>query len=582
MSVRSYIRAYYPLRRAAVVLVLCVLAGSIPAVLIPIESNLVDEAISGIYSGTVSLFLCYLGIYLMLLALTSVLESLLLRNTEQHTIRIEKTMDSQRVQKAIAVAFPITETQEFHDLLEKSGKAATLDADCYRAMQGALIGSVKIITSLAVLMTIDVRLVVLLSVFLIIGIAIHSIAAKNADGFWGEYIQNMRHANYDSSLLLHREYAAERKIFGYGQEIGARYDRDFSDAVKKNSVLGKRRLRAEVVVTIFSAVYSTAAFFILLHPLYAGHITLGAFIAAFTAANKLRGVSNQIYDAVFTLSGSFKQMSGFFTFLGLEETENTVSDQTVDLSAGIEFQNVSFAYPNADTPVLENVSFTLHPGKHYALVGENGCGKTTLVKLLLGLYRPTQGTILVGGKDVQSMTDAEKHLLFSVMFQDFYRYPLSVRENAALGAEVSPSDEEIRSILSILGVRNPSVCADGGLDTNLMPLKNGGVNLSGGEWQKLAAARCLLSGAPIAILDEPNAALDPLSEAAFYRTCGERLAEKTTLFISHRLGSVKQADEIMVLCDKKLVAMAHHEVLMDTCEYYANLFETQRGLYYGA
>ena len=581
MRMLSYIRKYYPPRQFTLFIALCSLAGCIPAVLIPIESNLIDEAISGLHQGAASMFSIYLGLYLVLLALTSVLESLLLQNTEQHTILIDKTMDSQRLRKATAVAFPITETQKFHDLFAKSGKAAKLDADCYRAMQGALIGSVKIITSLAVLMTIDIWLVVLLSVFLLIGIAVHSIAAKKADGFWGEYIQNMRHANYHSSLLLHREYASERKVFGYEQEIGARYDRDFSDAVQKNSILGKRRLHAEVLVTVFSAVYSVAAFFVLLHPLYVGHITLGAFIAAFTAANKLRGVSNQIYDAVFTLSSSFKQMSGFFTFLGLEEATSNMSNQGIDLSAGIEFQNVSFTYPNADTPVLEDISFTLHPGKHYALVGENGCGKTTLVKLMLGLYNPTHGTIRVGGKDIQSMTDEEKHRIFSVMFQDFYRYPLSVRENISLSSEVSPSDEKIRSMLSTLGVRNPAVCAAGGLDTNLLHLKIGGVNLSGGEWQKVTAARCILSGAPIAILDEPNAALDPLSEEVFYRTCAEMLTEKTTLFISHRLGSVKQADEILVLRNKTLVAMAHHEVLMDTCEYYANLFETQRGLYYG-
>lgn len=581
MRMLSYIRKYYPLRQFALFIFLCALVGCITAILIPVESNLIDEAIFGIHQGTAFLFQIYLGIYFALLALTSVLESLLLRNAEHHAILIDKTMDSQRLWKTTAVAFPITETQKFHDLLEKSGKAAKLDADCYKAMQGALIGSVKVITSLAVLMTIDVWLVVLLSVFLLIGIAVHSIAAKKADGFWGEYIQNMRHANYHSSLLLHREYASERKAFGYEQEIGTRYDRDFSDAVQKNSILGKRRLHAEVVVTIFSVVYSTATFFILLHPLYVGHITLGAFIAAFTAANKLRGVSNQIYDAVFTLSSSFKQMSGFFAFLGLEEATNNVSDQGVDLSAGIEFQNVSFTYPNADTPLLENISFTLHPGKHYALVGENGCGKTTLVKLLLGLYRATQGTIRVGGKDIQSMTDGEKHRIFSVMFQDFYRYPLSVRENVSLSSEFSPSDKTIHSMLNTLGVRNPAVCTDGGLDTNLLHLKNGGVNLSGGEWQKVTAARCILSGAPITILDEPNAALDPLSEEVFYRTCAEMLTKKTTLFISHRLGSVKQADEIMVLCDKKLIAMAHHEALMGTCEYYANLFETQRGLYYG-
>ena len=136
MRMLSYIRKYYPLRQFALFIFLCALVGCIPAILIPVESNLIDEAIFGIHQGTAFLFPIYLGIYFALLALTSVLESLLLRNTEHHAILIDKTMDSQRLWKTTAVAFPITETQKFHDLLEKSGKAAKLDADSYRAIQG--------------------------------------------------------------------------------------------------------------------------------------------------------------------------------------------------------------------------------------------------------------------------------------------------------------------------------------------------------------------------------------------------------------------------------------------------------------
>lgn len=581
MKVLSYIRRYYPPQKLSILLLLCVLTGILPALLIPLESTLIDQALGGIPPAGHLRFFVSLGGYLLLLAMVSLLQILLQRATQQHTLETEQTMEQERWKKACTVAFPLTETPTFHELLEQAGKAASLDTDFCTSLENAVVGTVKIVASLTVLMRIDHRVVVLLAAVLLLGIAIHANASKHADGFWGEYLQNMRRANYHSSLLLHREYAFERKIFAYGQEIGTRYEQDYAQAVRKNSVLGKQRLYAETVVTVFSVAYSVAVFLVLLSPLSSGQITLGTFTAAWTAAYQLRHVSQQIYDAVFTASNSFRQLSGFFTFLQLEETPDTAQDTPINLAAGIEFRGVSFTYPNTDTPVLEQVSFTLHPGKHYALVGENGCGKTTLVKLLLGLYQPTQGEILIGGQPIGQLTEVQRRRLFCVMFQDFYRYPLSVREIVSLSSTTPPDDSAIRTVLTMLDLQNQTIVTEKGLDTNLMPLKDGGTNLSGGEWQKLTAARCFLSDAPIAILDEPNAALDPLSEAAFYRTCGERLAGKTTLFISHRLGSVKQADEIMVLCDKKLVAMAHHEVLMDTCEYYANLFETQRGLYYG-
>ena len=188
--------------------------------------------------------------------------------------------------------------------------------------------------------------------------------------------------------------------------------------------------------------------------------------------------------------------------------------------------------------------------------------------------------IRVGGKDIKEMSNKEKRCLFSVMFQDFYRYPLSVRENISLGTEEIPQDEQIRSVLNTLGFKVPSVCANDGLDKTLMHLKSGGIDLSGGEWQKIVAARCFMSSSPIAILDEPNAALDPISEGVFYEVCREMLKKKITLFISHRLGTVKQSDEILVLRDGHVIEMGSHEILMDRCNYYAKLFETQRGLYY--
>lgn len=352
--------------------------------------------------------------------------------------------------------------------------------------------------------------------------------------------------------------------------------------MEKNSGLGRRRFVSELWTTVFSVFYSITAILLLSSSLKDGKVSVGSFIAAFTAIGGFRSVANQLYAAVFDMSDSFGKMSGFFSFLELEEDEGIQLDEELDLEKGIEFQHVTFAYPGVADFVLQNASFTLYPGMHYALVGENGCGKTTLVKLLLGLYKPTEGRVLVGGKDASRFSPDERIRLFSVVFQDFYRYPLSIRENISLGKEEPQDTEAILNVLDVLGFEAPVRLKENGLDTNLGLLKHESSNLSGGEWQKIAVARSILSSARIVVLDEPNAALDPVSEMAFYKVYEEVFASRMTLFISHRLGAVKTADCILVIKDNHLVAMDPHDRLMENCEYYRQLFETQRGLYYEA
>lgn len=582
MSKFSYIRKYYPHPIFATMMLLCVLTGSIPALQIIVEQNLLDAAILGMSGGGLQAFVINMSVFIILMLINSLFATILQFGLDRHTITIGKKLDAERLEKVNKISFPITETQGFHELYGRAEKIADLDSTFCSALQTVAKCSIQIATSFVVLFTIDKRTAGIVFVLLLIGIWINQNAGRNTNNFWGEYIQNMRHANYLSSLLLHREYAAERKIFHYNQEIESRYQKDSANAMKKNSLLGKKRLFSECATTIFAAAYSITAILLLISPLENGKISLGSFIAAFTAIIALRNVGNQLYGAVFDASSSFTQMSAFFTFLKLEEDVNYSSDRQTDLSKGIEFRNVSFTYPGTSTPVLEHISFTWHMGMHYALVGENGCGKTTLVKLLLGLYKPTEGCILVGGKDVSEMSREEKRQLFTAVFQDFYRYPLSIRENVSLGSSTLQESEKINSVLHSLNFDVPCFSKDKGVDITLNLLKQESVDLSGGEWQKLTVARSILSSAPIVVLDEPNAALDPMSEMAFYRVYEETLGSKTTLFISHRLGAVKTADCIMVLRNRRLIAMDSHNALMKSCEYYRELFETQRGMYYEA
>lgn len=579
MTKSAYIQRYYPLRQFVGFMVLCLFLGCIPSLQIVIESRLIDSAIPGMESYGLSPFMRYLGMDALLLLCMSLGGALLQRNSDLHALIVGKKLDSQRLEKAGKVSFQTTETQVFHELLEKAGKAPELDLAFYNGVREELTGFVKIGTSLAVLFAIDVWAAALIILLLVLGVLVNTGTVKRSGGFWEGYIQNMRRANYFSSLLLHREYAAERKIFDYTEEVGRRYREEFTHAVGQNKKLGRRRFSAELVTTCFSAFYSVAAILLLMRPLMNGAISLGTFIAAFSAVNKLKSVGSQTYSSIFTAENSFSQMSGFFSFLQLEEECESPVGEPVCLPAQIEFRDVTFTYPGAEAPVLEHVSFTLIPGVHYALVGENGCGKTTLVKLLLGLYQPTGGAVYVGGRNLSGMGREERRGLFSVMFQDFYRYPISVRENVSLSSGEAIETDRIKSVLSRLGVGASFLGEEGGLDRSLRLLKKGGLDLSGGEWQKIVAARCILAGAPMAVLDEPNAALDPVSEEVLFGIYKEMLREKTTLFISHRLGVVKSADQILVLKDRRLLAMGSHESLMGDCAYYRELYEAQRGLY---
>ncbi len=579
MSKQAYIRTYYSFGLLNALLLSCMVMGIIPAGQIMIEQRLMDAAILGISGGAWQSFGASMAQFIALMLLNALLTVGCRYGTSRHRLLVDQRLDTERIEKCNRISYATLETQTFHELHEQAEKAPEADNSFFAALQAIIKNTVQLIASFAVLLAIDVRMTAVIFFFFILGIWINKNAAANSKDIWSRYIRNMRHANYLSFLLLHREYAKERKIFAYNSEIEKRYQKDCADAIKHNDELGRKRLIAECLSTLFSAVYSMTALLLLIAPVQSHQISVGTFIAAFTAVCHLRSVADQLYRAVFDSSNSFDQLSGFFSFLALpEDTEGNAAD-TVELSKGIEFQHVSFVYPGTSATVLDDLCFTLKPGTHYALVGENGSGKTTLVKLLLGLYQPTRGRILVGGKDLSTISAAAKRQLFSAVFQDFFRYPLSIRENVSLASPETRETAVIQHTLDALHFDAPILREENGLDVSLGFLKQESADVSGGEWQKLAVARAVLSPAPIVLLDEPNASLDPLSEMAFYRIYEEMLASKITLFISHRLGAVKSADQILVLQNHRLIGMDSHTALMHSCAYYRDLFETQRGLY---
>lgn len=578
MNIKTYLKSYHLDLNGICYILLAIITGAIPAITILLRADLIDYAVAKATGGDGGPFFALLAMFCSIYLLDIVLQAVFLRLFERHNIRQTNRLDNMRINKAARTAFTVTESSRFHTLLNKAANAPEADEKLYRSIGDIVRSGTRIILSLATIFFVDIYTALGIIILLIIGIFLNGWLAGTTEGFWSKYIENMRRTNYFSSLLMQRKFAAERKIFSYDDEIERRYEEQFERAKKQNSKSGKRRLTVEIIMQLGFAIYSVAIVLLLLRPFIAQDITIGVFTSVFYAATGLLTVSGQLYAGVYTVTESARQLRGFFEFMALPEecADGIFAGGSVD---AIQFDNVTFTYPDCNTPVLKGINLCIKSGRHYAVVGENGCGKTTLTKLLLGLYKPESGKVCINGQSVGELSLTERRKIFAVVFQDFYKYPLTMRENLSLCAPRPASDGQIAELFDSIDFHPAAADGEKGYDSDLRHLKSGGSELSGGEWQKLAVARCIMSSAPVVVLDEPNSALDPVAEAAVYNAYRKKLSGRTALFISHRLGSVRMADEIIVLKDGKILAVAPHDELMASCGYYAELYNTQKEMY---
>jgi ATP-binding cassette, subfamily B, bacterial len=406
-----------------------------------------------------------------------------------------------------------------------------------------------------------------------------------ARAFWLTFMMSpiKRRMDYLSSLVTTDTYAKETKLFGLGPYLVDRFQKLGQVSYQRQVKLTRNRnLSATAWGMLSTAVGSAIALYIALQAVD-GNLTLGD-LALYTAA--ATSVQTSVQGLFTAFSGMYENnlyLDNLYKFLDTEpEVKAPPKPRPLPekVQGHIEFEHVSFAYAGSEERALDDVSFEIRPGETVAVVGRNGAGKSTLFKLLCRLYDPTEGRILLDGVDIREFDPDELREQMSAMFQDYVTYQATAAENIGLGDLSRLEDRaHIEHSARRAGADERIERLPKGYDSPLGRWFDQGVSLSGGEWQKIALARAFMREAPILVLDEPTSALDAQAENELFSRLRELAAGRTTLYISHRFSTVRQAGKILLLAHGKLEEHGTHDELMDLGGDYAALFTLQAASY---
>ena len=392
-----------------------------------------------------------------------------------------------------------------------------------------------------------------------------------------------RQMDYLRQVAGSREGAKEVKLFGLNKFFTDRFQALANQIYREDVALSRSKLIIGGLLGIIGTLgYYGAYVYVIWRTLHSAY-DIGQFTFLTTAIQQASSNLQQVFSTASGIADQALFLTDLIAFFDMKPTVQSNPNglpTPKKIQRGFEFRNVSFTYPETERTVLKNFNLTLSPGERIALIGENGQGKTTVVKLITRLYDPTEGQILLDGIDLREYSLEDLHRHIGVIFQDFMRFEMTARENIAVGRVDQPhqqSDIELAAHKSLADTVVSKLV--GGYDQMLGRRFEGGVELSGGEWQKMALARAYLRDAQLLILDEPTAALDARSELEVFERFAELTAGKMALLISHRFSTVRMADRIVVLSGGRLIEEGNHQELMARNGLYASMFEMQAASY---
>ena len=521
--------------------------------------------------------------YLLLNSLVNRLDSTIIRiSGELVTNHIKLKI----MNKAKEVDLASFDSPEFYAKMENANReAGNRPIQVLRATFSIASAIISIVSFIIVLAAVGFLPVLMVIVVAIPSTIINFVYRRKNHNYVFRRSKDRRQMSYYSDIIVNKDMVKEIRMLDLADNFIDRYSQVFKRYFK-----GLKRLIVEeflwnVGATLLSTAVNCILFVWIAKGVFEGRYEIGYFSLYTGALNSIAsGIATLITTTASIYEGTLF-INNMIAFMEEEPTVKPILDQPRSIERGIghviEFRDVSFHYPGIERNVINHVDLTIHAGETIVIVGLNGAGKTTLIKLLTRLYDPTEGMILLDGHDIREYDLKELYDLFGIVFQDYGKYAVSVRDNIAFG-EVNSEVTEDR-ITGAAAASNATDFINALPDKYNTPLmryfEENGIELSIGQWQKLAIARAFYSKSDILILDEPTASLDPMAEQEIFNQFDELRSDKTSIFVSHRLSSATTADRIIVLQDGRIVESGNHSQLMNRKGEYYTLFSTQAKRY---
>jgi ATP-binding cassette subfamily B protein len=561
----------------------------LPAAQIYISKLIVDQVVILVEAGAVievmlQALLPLVGAGLGLLVLQAILQQLDGYTTQVMSDRFLLYANTKMLEQATRLDLAHYESSEFHDILNRAQQSGSSYPMRVLRLSLMLLGQVtRLVGLLALLLRFNPLVFVLL---LLSALPTFWVSVRFSERrFWMTRRQtpSRRLADYFGAVLTEPKYVKEVRLFNLGEHLVSQYHTIRDQFNRESQTIARRQSFAQVSIEMVAAIAFYSAYALVLWEALRGLVTIGDLTLYAGTFQQAQAATQGILTTIATLYEFNLYVSQYFEFIDLSPQVTSPRKSKLfptPIKEGLVLQDVYFTYPGSEQPTLKNISLTVSPIECIALVGLNGSGKTTLLKLLTRLYDIDRGLIAIDDIPLSAFKLSDLRRNIGVLFQDFARYALSAQDNIGFGDLPNKADStRVLQAANDAGADPVISELDKGYDTVLGKMFTGGVDLSGGQWQKIGLARAFMSQAQVLILDEPTAAVDAIAEHDLFERFRQLTKGKMTFLVSHRFSTVRMADRIVVLEKGEIVETGTHDQLMQRRGRYEEMFRLQAESY---